>query len=221
MGEICGGPHFTIHCPNSPGYSINYIANPFVQPQPYYSQGYPSYYYDDPYQQPQHNQGQYYYYDQYSDSNFVGGNDSALSTIKELLVQLVTQKADTQKTLLEHDIIQRNRQSALLDLQSTIEDIARRLKEEEQEQKVQPEKQPTTGNTYDPEGKGLPYRKYEEELVEDITPVTETKMDKEVPPMVPQVTLYDFGSDSDDEIDEEEWAAYQRSLLKKEVVWGG
>ncbi|MFS7913075.1 hypothetical protein Hanom_Chr02g00137441 [Helianthus anomalus] len=55
MCEICGGPHFTIHCPNSPGYSTNYYANPFMQPQPYYSQGYPSYYYDDPYQQPQHN----------------------------------------------------------------------------------------------------------------------------------------------------------------------
>ncbi|MFS7948739.1 hypothetical protein Hanom_Chr06g00563421 [Helianthus anomalus] len=43
-------------------------------------------------------------------------------------------------------------------------------------------------------------------------------MDDEVPPPKPKVTIYDFGSDSDDEIDEKEWAAYQRSLLQKEVT---
>ncbi|XP_076929478.1 AP-1 complex subunit sigma-2-like [Bidens hawaiensis] len=38
-------------------------------------------------------------------------------------------------------------------------------------------------------------------------------MDEEVPPLVPQVTIANYWSDSDDEIDEEEWAAYQRSLM--------
>ncbi|MFS7912407.1 hypothetical protein Hanom_Chr02g00129611 [Helianthus anomalus] len=46
----------------------------------------------------------------------------------------------------------------------------------------------------------------------------ETKMDAEVPPPVPQGPIINYWSDSDDEIDEEEWAAYQRSLVKKEVI---
>ncbi|KAJ0577834.1 hypothetical protein HanIR_Chr05g0240461 [Helianthus annuus] len=43
-------------------------------------------------------------------------------------------------------------------------------------------------------------------------------MDAEVPPPVPQVPIINYWSDTDDEIDEEEWAAYQRSLVKKEVI---
>ena len=58
----------------------------------------------------------------------------------------------------------------------------------------------------------------EEESDEDIIPVTKMIMDDEVPPPVQKGIIYDFGSDSDDEIDEEEWAAYQRSLVKKEVI---
>ncbi|KAJ0622151.1 hypothetical protein HanIR_Chr01g0016831 [Helianthus annuus] len=57
-----------------------------------------------------------------------------------------------------------------------------------------------------------------EESDEEIIPVTETIMDDEVPPPVQKGIIYDFGSDSDDEIDEEEWAAYQRSLVKKKVI---
>ncbi|KAF5809919.1 hypothetical protein HanRHA438_Chr04g0173111 [Helianthus annuus] len=57
-----------------------------------------------------------------------------------------------------------------------------------------------------------------EESDEEIIPVTETIMDDEVPPPVQKGIIYDFGSDSDDEIDEEEWAAYQRLLVKKEVI---
>ncbi|XP_021971303.1 uncharacterized protein LOC110866463 [Helianthus annuus] len=58
----------------------------------------------------------------------------------------------------------------------------------------------------------------EEESDEEIIPVTETIMDDEVPPPVQKGIIYDFGSDSDDEIDEEEWAAYQRSLVKRKVT---
>ncbi|KAJ0587262.1 hypothetical protein HanIR_Chr04g0161231 [Helianthus annuus] len=58
----------------------------------------------------------------------------------------------------------------------------------------------------------------EEESDEEIIPVTETIMDDEVPPPVQNGIIYDFGSDSDDEIDEEEWAAYQRSLVKKKII---
>ncbi|MFS7955257.1 hypothetical protein Hanom_Chr07g00640511 [Helianthus anomalus] len=107
------------------------------------------------------------------------------------------------------------------------------VEEEVGKEKVQPEK-PTTGYTYDAEGNYIGYMlstreliptfpelgkelPYEEESVEEIIPVTETKMDDEVPPPVPKGIIYDFGSDSDDEINEEEWVAYQRSLVKKEV----
>ena len=39
MCEICGGPHFTIRCPHSysSGYSTDYYANEYLQPQPYQS----------------------------------------------------------------------------------------------------------------------------------------------------------------------------------------
>ncbi|KAJ0826845.1 hypothetical protein HanRHA438_Chr17g0818851 [Helianthus annuus] len=111
------------------------------------------------------------------------------------------------------------------------------VEEEVGKEKVQPEK-PTTGYTYDAEGNYLgflnilgelfptfpkpgkepPYRDYNDESDEEIIPETETKMDDEVPPPVPQVPIINYWSDSDDEIDEEEWAAYQRSLVKKEVI---
>ncbi|MFS8003720.1 hypothetical protein Hanom_Chr13g01217211 [Helianthus anomalus] len=61
-------------------------------------------------------------------------------------------------------------------------------------------------------GKELPYEDWSDE---EITSVTETKMDAEVPPPVP---IINYWSDSDDEIDEEEWVAYQRSLVKEEVM---
>ncbi|KAJ0466795.1 hypothetical protein HanRHA438_Chr14g0634561 [Helianthus annuus] len=40
MCEICGGPHFTVKCPQYEGSSTQYYANPFVQPQQYSLQGY-------------------------------------------------------------------------------------------------------------------------------------------------------------------------------------
>src|ERR1043165_1940426 len=118
--------------------------------------------------------------------------------------------------LAEHDNILKNRQTAILDLQRTLEDIARRLDEEEKKDKVQQEQPPKVGYTYDEEGNYLGYMnarrelfptfpeegkepivEYADESDEEIIPITETKMDIEVPPPVPQVTIYDFGSDSD------------------------
>src|ERR1051326_4206965 len=101
MCEICGGPHFTILCPQYEGSSAHYYANSFVQPQPYYSQGCPTYYYDDSYQQPHYNQfsGQFSGSTSYEDS----GND--WSEIKSLLTLLVSKDENTQKMLAEHDIL--------------------------------------------------------------------------------------------------------------------
>ncbi|KAJ0804112.1 hypothetical protein HanPI659440_Chr02g0034321 [Helianthus annuus] len=251
MCQNCGIPHISIFCPYFPRYSTRY-ANPFVQSQPYFSQGYSlNYYdnqpyYDDPYQQPQHSQGQF----SGSGGQFASGGSTqesqgsdkalqgCLSRMEEMFAQMMTQNQAFAKN---QEQINKNKesalldqQSALLDLQRTVDDIARRLKEEEQAQKVQPE-QLTTGYTYDAEGNYLGYMlstgeliptfpelgkelPYEEWSDEEITSVTETKMDTEVPPPVPQVPIINYWSDSDDEIDEEEGAAYQRSLVKKEVI---
>ncbi|MFS7986800.1 hypothetical protein Hanom_Chr11g01014491 [Helianthus anomalus] len=43
-------------------------------------------------------------------------------------------------------------------------------------------------------------------------------MDDEVPPLMLQVNKEKFWSDFDDEEDEEEWATYQRSFVKEEVI---
>jgi len=299
MCEICGGPHFTLICPQYVGALAHYYANPSAQPQQYHPQEYPSFHFDDPYQQLQHNQGQFY--GQYSDSNSDEGIASRLGMLEEMLVQMVTMDARKQKMLAEQDIALRNRQSEILDLQRTVEDISRRLREEEEEEEEEVEEnskqQPTAGYTYDADGNYLgytnllgelfptfpelgkdPYMEYEDEsdeefipepetimaisvppavqhekgeentgkLIidfscsddeidaqlaayerlkgegrdekdEEITLEMETKMDYEVPPPVQQV-IYDFGSDSDDEIDEEEWVAYQKSLVKTELI---
>jgi len=64
-----------------------------------------------------------------------------MSRIEELLTQLVAKDASTQKTLAEHDILLKNQQSAFLDLQRSVGDIARRLDERPQGQfsgKTQP-----------------------------------------------------------------------------------
>ncbi|KAJ0588227.1 hypothetical protein HanRHA438_Chr04g0169661 [Helianthus annuus] len=89
MCEICGGPHFTVKCPQYEGYSTPYYANPFVQPQPYFSQGYAPQgydhrpYYNDLYQQPQRNLVQT------SDRGFEG----SMSRIEEMFAQKMTQMA--------------------------------------------------------------------------------------------------------------------------------
>src|ERR1043165_1340530 len=148
MFEICGGPYFTVRFPQNVGSSAHYCANSFVQPQPYYSQGCPTNYYDDSYQQPHYNQ----YPDQFSGSTSYEDSGNVWSEIKRLLTLLVAKDENTQKMLAEHDTILKNRQTAILDLQRTLEDIARRLDEEEEKEKVQQEQLPKVGYTYVEEG---------------------------------------------------------------------
>ncbi|KAJ0588691.1 hypothetical protein HanRHA438_Chr04g0174281 [Helianthus annuus] len=184
MCEICGRPHFTVKCPQYEGSSTPYYANPFVQPQPYFSQGcsLQGYdhrpYYNDLYQQPQRNLVQM------SDRGFEG----SMSRIEEMFAQTMTQMAQ---------FIAQNQAT----LESMAEYTERNKKKVEELVRERGE-----------------LEEVEEESDEEIIPVTETIMDDEVPPPVQKGIIYDFGSDSDDEIDEEEWAAYQRSLVKKKVV---
>ncbi|KAJ0621286.1 hypothetical protein HanIR_Chr01g0006961 [Helianthus annuus] len=182
MCEICGGPHFTVKCPQYEGSSTPYYANPFVQPQPYFSQGYSLQgydhrpYYNDLYQQPQRNLVQT------SDRGFEG----SMSRIEEMFAQIMTQNAQ---------FIAQNQAT----LESMVEYAERNKKRVEELVRERGE-----------------LEEVEEESDEEIISVTETIMDDEVPPPVQKGIIYDFGSDSDDEIDEEEWAAYQRSLVKRE-----
>ena len=234
MCEICGGPHFTVKCPQYEGSSEQYYTNPFAHSQPYYSQGYhPSHYYGS-YRQQQ--------YDQFSGSNFSGGMVDKLSRIESLLTQLVGKDANTQKTLSltlsEHDILLKNQQTMLLDFQRSEEYMVRRLDErflEEVEVQVQPEQPPTAGYTYDVDGNYLgymnllgelfptfpepgkePYMEYEDESDEEFIPEPETIMAISVPPPVPHEKgeentgklIIDF-SCSDEEIDAQ-LAAYER-----------
>ncbi|KAD3066469.1 hypothetical protein E3N88_34349 [Mikania micrantha] len=55
-----------------------------------------------------------------------------LLDLQELLTQLVAKDATTQKILHEHDVLYKNQQSAFLDLQRTVGDIAKRLDERPQ-----------------------------------------------------------------------------------------
>ncbi|KAD4385637.1 hypothetical protein E3N88_25806 [Mikania micrantha] len=63
-----------------------------------------------------------------------GSSGGSMSKIEELLTQLVAKDANTQKTLAEHDILLKNQQSAFLDLQRSVGDIAKRLDERPQGQ---------------------------------------------------------------------------------------
>ncbi|KAJ0614410.1 hypothetical protein HanIR_Chr02g0062121 [Helianthus annuus] len=301
MCEICGGPHFTVKCPQYEGSSTPYYANPFVQPQPYFSQGYSLQFYDhrpyynDLYQQPQHYQGQtsdrglegslsrieemfaqfmardqgystYQYDDPYQQSLRAERNlhfEEMLRQQEEMAVEsakirkilnALEAKVEPEITMdvsapppVQQEDREENTGQFIIDFSCSNEEIDAQLaaykrwkgedleevEEEVEKEKVQPEK-PTTGYTYDAEGNYLGYMlstreliptfpelgkelPYEEWSDEEITSVTETKMD-EVPPPVPQVSIINYWSDSDDDIDEEEWAAYQRSLVKKKVI---
>ncbi|KAI3732622.1 hypothetical protein L1987_63829 [Smallanthus sonchifolius] len=57
------------------------------------------------------------------------GSNKGLNRIEELLSQLVVKDQVTQKTLSEHDILLKNQQSAFLDLQRSVGDMARKLEE--------------------------------------------------------------------------------------------
>ena len=122
MCDICGGPHFTVKCPQYEGSSTPYYANPFVQPQPYFSQGYSSYQYKEPYYQPQQQNSEVYEQDQ-------------LDRITGLLVQLVATDETTQKMIQEHEVLLQNHQSILSDIRCSIEEMSRRLEEVEETEK--------------------------------------------------------------------------------------
>ncbi|KAF5814503.1 hypothetical protein HanXRQr2_Chr03g0111821 [Helianthus annuus] len=116
MCEICGGPHFTVKCPQYEGSSAYYYANPYVQPQPYFSQGYSSYQYEEPYHQPQQQNSEVYDQDQ-------------LDRILGMLVQLVATDETTQKMIQEHEVMFQNNQSILSDIRCSVEEMSRKLEE--------------------------------------------------------------------------------------------
>ncbi|KAD4888365.1 hypothetical protein E3N88_20438 [Mikania micrantha] len=62
-------------------------------------------------------------------SGSTSGASGGLGRIEELLTQLVAKDATTQKILHEHDVFLKNQQSAFLNLQRTVGDIAKRLDE--------------------------------------------------------------------------------------------
>ncbi|XP_076886781.1 uncharacterized protein LOC143536744 [Bidens hawaiensis] len=107
-----------------------------------------------------------------------------------------------------------------------------------EEESVQLEEQPTPGYKYDAEGNYLGYMNRLGELFptfpeegkepvmeyvdeeEELIPDTETRVADEIPPQVSQVYVAnctEFCSDSDDDCDEEKWAAYLRSVMVKPV----
>ncbi|KAJ0434602.1 hypothetical protein HanRHA438_Chr07g0306991 [Helianthus annuus] len=182
MCQNCGIPHISIFCPYSSRYSTRY-TNPVVQPQPYFSQGnYLQGYDNRPYYNDLYQQPQHNLVET-SDRGFEG----SMSRIEEMFAQTMTQ--------MEQFIVQN---------QATLESMAEYT---ERNKKIVEELVRERGEL----------EEVEEESDEEIIPVTETIMDDEVPPPVQKGIIYDFGSDSDDEIDEEEWTAYQRSLVKREV----
>ncbi|XP_076955976.1 uncharacterized protein LOC143630991 [Bidens hawaiensis] len=105
-----------------------------------------------------------------------------MGRIEKMLVQYMA--TDTQKMLVEHDTIFKNHQDNITDLQRQVEEISRRLDEEDEMERL----------------RSLEYVEHSDE---EIIQVTETKMDVEVPPPVSHAII-DFWSDSDDEINEEE-----------------
>ena len=74
-----------------------------------------------------HNQGQGQFSSGNSGNKSGEGSEDKLDKIGELLTQLVAKDAQTQKALAEHDLLLKNQQSALLDLQRYVGDVARRL----------------------------------------------------------------------------------------------
>ncbi|KAI3814138.1 hypothetical protein L1987_18885 [Smallanthus sonchifolius] len=105
--EVCRGDHATVECPVLNQEQVGYVGG-----QNRYGNSYnPNW---GNHQNP-------------SLSTSVGGGSSNLGRIEELLMQLVAKDASTQKILHEHDILLKNQQSAFLDLQRTVGDIAKRL----------------------------------------------------------------------------------------------
>ncbi|KAD5802838.1 hypothetical protein E3N88_14198 [Mikania micrantha] len=114
--EICRGGHATSECLNSQSFRSS--GNP-----PGFHSGYP--------QNQGHSGSQA---PSGSGSGSTSGGGSSMCRIEELLTQLVAKDATTQKILHEHDVLLKNQQSAFLDLQRTVGDIAKRLDERPQGQ---------------------------------------------------------------------------------------
>ncbi|KAJ0600846.1 hypothetical protein HanIR_Chr03g0121711 [Helianthus annuus] len=212
MCEICGGRHFTVKCPQYEGSSARCDANPFMCQNcgiphisifcpysPRYSTRYtnpvvqPQPYFSQGYSLQGYN-NRPYYNDLYQQPqcNLVQTSDrgfeGSMSRIEEMFAQIMTQKAQ---------FIAQNQAT----LEGMVEYAERNKKRVEELVRERVE-----------------LEEVEEESDEGIIPVTETIMDDEVPPPVQKGIIFDFGSDSDDEIDEEEWAVYQRSIVKRKVV---
>ena len=114
MCQDCGVPHVPIFCPHLSRYFTRCYANPYVQPQPYFSQGYSSYQYEEPYQQPQQ-------------QNFEVYEQVQVDRIMRLLVQLLATDETNQRMIQEHEVMLQNQQSRLSNIRYSIEEIARRL----------------------------------------------------------------------------------------------
>ncbi|KAJ0888618.1 hypothetical protein HanRHA438_Chr09g0403951 [Helianthus annuus] len=122
MCELCGGPHFTVKCPQYEGSSVDYYTNSFVQPHLYFSQEYSSYQYEESYQQPQQ-------------QNFGVNEQDQLDRIMGLLAQLVATDETTQKMIQEHEVLLQNQQSILSDIRCSVEEMSRKLEEVEETEK--------------------------------------------------------------------------------------
>ncbi|KAD5803433.1 hypothetical protein E3N88_14793 [Mikania micrantha] len=137
--EICRGGHATSECLVSQeqanylggqgrfGHSYNPGWGNSQHSQPYRSSGNPPGFHSG------HNQG-HNSAPSGSNQGSTSGAGGGLGRIEELLTQLVAKDATTQKILHEHDVLLKNQQSAFLDLQRTVGDIAKRLDERPQGQ---------------------------------------------------------------------------------------
>ncbi|XP_076936154.1 uncharacterized protein LOC143603144 [Bidens hawaiensis] len=73
------------------------------------------------------------------DQSSQGGNNgqdlsSGIGRLEEMMKLILVRDQDTHKKIADHDLLLRNHQSALLDIQRTVGDIARRLDERPQEE---------------------------------------------------------------------------------------
>ncbi|KAI3742924.1 hypothetical protein L1987_60623 [Smallanthus sonchifolius] len=134
--EVCRGDHATVECPVLNQEKVGYVGgqnrygnsyNPnwgnHQNPSFRSSGNPPGFHSNFPQNQGQCGQSS----GSNSGSTSVGGGASNLGRIEKLLTQLVAKDASTQKILHVHDILLKNQQSAFLDLQRTVGDIAKRL----------------------------------------------------------------------------------------------
>ncbi|XP_076905366.1 uncharacterized protein LOC143561111 [Bidens hawaiensis] len=113
--EMCRGGHGTLDCPLMNNQDVDFVAG-----------------FQAPYNR---NQGQY---NSGSSNEQSSGNwkDSSggMGRLEEMMQQILNSDQVTQKTLADHDLLLKNQQSAMLDMQRTIGDIAQQLNERPQGQ---------------------------------------------------------------------------------------